>query len=346
MNPTVQRIQELFQQNDPSHYYWANFHKFLQSHSHKAIAALLNAPVWTAPQAQTLLAMKQGIKVDDWLSADAQRQKWLLLTTASTRRTVSFDGTPHELVDFTFKTIKPCWQECSAQMKFTVWNNWGSGIKNADARGQAFMTECMTQWTPESAQDSEWKVQALVGTFDELVDMIRQSSNPCDKTIEAYSSLMHQEVKRLNTWAAFSPVSVQTWRQLQGYPDFMANLNWLHPWVQSLSVVHTGVMTANLTEAAFFREHPAYDDGRMTVFRKERMLQNNPLNPDDELLAQALQQHFLQKSVNAAPSVQGLYCLLEGLDSPSMMSCLFNLAVPSTSTSMIDIDHTVFEYNP
>lgn len=344
MNPTVQRIQELFQQNDPSHYYWANFHKFLQSHSHKAIAALLNAPVWTAAQAQTLLAMKQGIKVDDWLSADTQRKQWLLLTTASTRRTVNFDGTPNDLADFTFKTIKPCWEECSSQLKFTVWNNWGSGITNADARGQAFMLDCMTQWTPECAHDSEWKVQALIGTFDEIVDMSAPRDQR-DKAIKVYGGMMHQEIKCLNTWGEFAPRSVQTWRQLEGYPDFIANLNWLHPWVQSLSVVHTGVMAANLTEAALFLEQPTYDNGQMVIVRQERMLRKNPLNPDDELLARALQQHFSKKSVDVAPSVQGLYYLLDGLDSPSMMACLFNLTAPSQLTPMMDIDHSLFESN-
>ena len=339
MNPTVQRIQELFYQNDPNHYYWGNFQKFLQGHSQKAIANLLNAPAWKPPQARALLAMTQRITIQTWLSSSENRQNWLLLTTANIRRTVNFDGTPQLLRDFTFNTVKPCWLECDAHTKFQVWNHWGSGIKNADIQGQLFMLDCMQAWEPQTSLEVELKMQALVGTFDELTDTSKHSSISRDGAIKAYSELLHKEIKRFNYLANFSPASVQTWRQLQGYPDFLEAMHCQHPWMQSLSVVHTGVMASNLPEAIVFHKQEA---GHIVAIRKERVLKENPLNDDDALLAKALLQHFLNQTVTAAPSVQGLYGLLEGLDNSSMLSCLLNLNNIEQTASM-DIDNDVFD---
>lgn len=343
VNPTFSRIQELFNQNDPTNYVWGNFYKFLNGNSYKAVAQLLTTPGWTTAQERALLAMTQGVRIDDWLGADTNKQHWLLLSNAKIQHNTSMDGTKQALTDFRFKTLASCWNECSAQMKSIIWNHWGNGASRGDELCHAFMQGCMTMWTPRVPADIEKKIQSLVGTFDAIVgNGPGNYSERSDKQIEDYSAMLHSEIKNLNNCASFSMGSVHTWRQLQGYPDFLETLGSPHPWMQALCVAYTSAMIPSMPDAIVFRKQYY---GRTTAIKKPWPLQDNPSNPEDKMLAQALWQHFSNKPVTPDRSIQDLYYLLEGIESGNMVSTLFNMGSAHIEETMA-VDASLFDYQP
>lgn len=343
MNPTFSRIQTLFNQNDPTNYVWGNFYKFLNGNSYKAVAQLLTTPGWTEAQERALLAMTQGVRFDEWLSADTNKQHWLLLSNAKIQHNTNVDGTKQALTDFRFKTLASCWNEASARMKSIIWNHWGSGAERGDDFGLQFMQDCMTAWTPQKPADIEQKIQSLVGTFDTIVgNGPGNYSARSDKKIEDYSAMLHSEIKKLNRCWTSCMDSVHTWRQLQGYPDFLESLGSPHPWMQSLCVAYTSVMIPNIADAIVFRKQYY---GRTTAIRKPWPLQENPANPEDKLLAEALWQYFSNKPVAPDRTIQDLYYLLEGIDTSSMVATLFNMG-SATKDEAMAVDANLFDCQP
>lgn len=343
VNPSVARIQQLFKDNDPTDYYWENFYRFLNGHSHKAVAALLNAPVWSSQEARQLLAMTDGVRVQEWIASSAELQLSLIFR-ANIKRNLSADKTPQDIATFRFNTVRACWDECSVHAKTRAWAQWGSGVKNVDSLGQAFMFECMASWRPTIPKERELKIQELVGTLDEFSSDRRNLSLESAGQIEAYSAMLHAEIQGLNGQWDGSTASVHTWRQLQGYPDFFNALTPPHPWMQSMCVAYTGKMVSNLENATLFRKD---NWDYMQLQKTPWVPSDNALNPDDKLLAQALWRHFSGKDADPELSVQGLYFVLESVDSSTVISSLLNLgADQKPSTAAMDIDADVFSYEP
>lgn len=338
MNPTPQRIQKLFADNDLDNYYWANFEKFLQGHSYKAIVTLLNSLVWTPSQQRTLLAIADGLPTKIWYDATPDQQNWLWLTKAQIRTNFSYTGILNPLASLRFKTLLSSWHETTSFMKFNVWNSWGSGIKYADTAGIDFMHECMKRWIPLTPDETKWKIQALVGTLDVLGEGDRSKKSNDHHWIGVYSQILEAEVKSMKDCWDTSRSSVHTWRQLQGYPDFLLNLGHPHPWMETLCVVYTGLLVPNLPDAMVFREL----SGSLTGQHVKRGLTVNPSNPHDHLLASALWSYFSNEPVHPDPQIAGIYYLLEG--STDMMGALLGFT-PAESPLLIEVDSDVFDYH-
>lgn len=338
MNPTPQRIQKLFADNDLDNYYWTNFENFLQGYSYKAITELIISPVWTPSQQRMLLAVTDGISINHWHVATFEQQNWLWLTTAKIRTNFSYPGILNSLAVVRFKTLRSSWHDTTPVMKFNVWNHWGSGIRHTDKAGHDFMHECMQSWNPVTPEETKWKIQALVGTLDVLGEGDRSRKNDDSKWIGAYSHILEAAVNSMNDRWDMSRSSVHTWRQLQGYPDFLLNLGHPHPWMETLCVVYTGLLVPNLPDAMVFREL----SGSLTGQHVKRGLTVNLSNPHDHLLASALWSYFSNEPVHPAPQIAGLYYLLEG--HPDMMGALLGFT-PAESSLLIEVDSDVFDYH-
>lgn len=356
---TLSNIQALFQRHDPSDFGWTDLHAFFknQGSSYKYISTLLNDPIWTPEQARILFVINNGTQIKDWVNFSKQEQQWKTLTAPQRiNEPFNINTIPPEILDFTFNTLQRCWEECGAPLKSRVWDYWGCGVKGANVASQEFMFNCMASWKPEIASDIECKIQALVGTFDEIVSMkwrpaatvgglckillkLNFSADAdVDTAIDVYSGMLHNEIRQLRVCNDFNLASVHTWRQLQGYPDFVETLGCSHPWMQSMCAVYTGSFTSNLPDAVVFRK----ENDQTIAVREKRFFCTNPGNPDDFYLAQAFSQYFLKAPTTPAPSVESLYYLLEGLDNSSILTTLFGLKPSIKETVQFDIDSTVF----
>lgn len=362
MNPTVARIQELFAQNEPTNYYWENFEKFLRGHSYKSVARLLSSPVWTPFQAMTLLALRTGQTAVDWFKMPLDRQQRKVLQTTNIQKNTSYDGAPNELNEFKFKVLRSCWDACESSRKFAVWEGWSSGVSRVDDIGRVFMLDAMTSWQTSSPTDAKWKIEALVGTMDSFGEVCRpvrdlvnpdvfrdglvaylqaeafRKSTDLVSLYDKYATMLTTEVKAMYGRWDNPSINVQTWRQLQGYPEFSQEIGAPHPWMQSLCVAYTGGLNRDLPSGLTF--HIVHDE--LKTKKVPRGMVDNPTNPQDYLLAKALKSHFCGEPVTVDSQVAALFGMLEG--TPDMVNIL--LTLNATPLPPMEVDGSVFDYSP
>lgn len=356
MNPSVERIQLLFAQNDPTNYYWSNFEKFLRGHSYKAVAALLSSPLWTPTQSQTLLALVNGEKIGNWLNLPPQVQTRRLFQTTNIRRSTHYNNEPDGLSPIKFKVLRDCWDACDSTTKFHAWDNWSAGVENVDDVGRKFMLDAMKRWDTPTVADSQLKIQALISSMDGFGAVARSHRNVADgeyytrssstwqteqllvALFESYTAILNQEIHKMKGRWDHTIASVQTWRQVQGYPDFARELGTPHPWMQSLCVAHTGSLNRDLPSGLVF----AVINDQLKSVRVDRAMTENPLNEHDYPLAIALKQHLSGESVTVAPEVSTLYWMLEG--TRDMVDILLSLSLPAQP--IMQVDGSMFECTP
>lgn len=338
MNPSAQRIRELFALNDPTNYYWENFRKFLQGHSHKACAALLTDNEWTPAQSRALLAIMAGISPIDWFNTPSDQQTMKLLFRVDIQKTWRLSDAPVDpMIAYRLDALGACWDEISSRGKFNAWNSWHSGIK-LGKEGEAFALNKMKGWKAKSPHDADMKLQALVGTMDELSENMRNHN--VSGLFSEYKDILHQEVERLHPqWQVTGIESVQTWRQLQSYPQFLDGIPHPHPWMESMCAAHTGPMAKDLPDPIVFRQ----DYDRMGCVKVHREITSNASNPLDRPLAQALRRHFMNEDPRPEPEVQGLFALLEG--SNGIVGTLMSMTTMANQ-QQFDVTGDVFELAP
>lgn len=338
MNPSAQRIRELFAQNDPTNYYWENFRKFLQGHSHKACAALLTGNEWTPDQSRALLAITAGISPVDWFNTPTEQQAMKLLSRVDIQRTWRLpNASVDPMIAHRLHVLGPCWDEMNSRGKFNAWNSWHSGVK-LGKEGETFALNKMKKWNAQSPHDAEMKLQALVGTMDELSENMRNHN--LSGLFNEYKGILHQELELLRPqWQVTGIESVQTWRQLQSYPQFLDGVPHPHPWMESMCVAHTGWMAKDLPLPIVFREEAA----RLDCRKVQREIVSNTSNPLDKPLAEALRRHFMNEDPRPKPEVQGLFALLEG--STGIVGTLMSMTTMANQ-EQLDVAGDVFELAP
>lgn len=338
MNPSAQRIRELFALNDPTNYYWDNFRRFLQGHSYKDRARLLGSNAWTPDQSRAMLAIAEGISPVDWFKMPSEQKAMALLLSTNIRKSPSPPDAPVDPIAVVrFNVLGPCWDEVSSRGKFNAWNAWSSGVTMLDKEGKAFALNKMKMWRSQSQHDSEMKLQALVSTMDELSENMRNQE--LTDLFEEYQAMLLEEAKRMQEWTVTGIESVQTWRQLQGYPDFLVGVRHPHPWMESMCVAHTGSLARDLSPAVVFRNQY----GRLCGVKLARDVAHNASNPLDRPLAQALQRHFMGQDPRPEREVQGLFALLE--DSGGIVSTLLSMGTMGVQPTF-DVAGELFDLAP
>ena len=338
MNPSAQRIRSLFALNDPTNYYWENFRRFLQGHSYKDRAALLAQNEWTVDQSRAMLAIISGMSPMEWFNTPKEQRVLKLMMVANIRTHRPPNAPVDPMVAVRLNILGSCWDELSSRGKFTAWNVWGSGVAKLDPEGKIFALSKMKAWQPQSPHDTELKLQALVGTLDEVSGNMRQTDVP--GLFNEYQEVLRAEVRRLQKhWPATGIESVQIWRQLQGYPDFLVGVPHPHPWMESMCVAHTGPMAKDFPPAVVFRQQHE----RIGPLSLARDIVSNASNPLDKPLAQALHRHFMGQDPQPAPEVQGLFALLEG--SSGIVGTLLSMNAMA-NPPRFDVAGDVFEVAP
>ena len=339
MNPSAQRIRELFALNDPTNYYWENFRRFLQGHSYKDRARLLGNNAWTPDQSRAMLAIAEGISPVDWFKMPPEQKAMTLLLSTNIRKSPSRPDAPVDpMAAVRFNVLGPCWDEVSSRGKFNAWNAWSSGVTMLDKEGKAFALNKMKTWRPQSQHDREMKLQALVSTLDEFSENMRKQD--LTDLFEDYKEVLLGEVAHVKQhWPITGIESVQAWRQLQGYPDFLVGVRHPHPWMESMCVAHTGSLARDLSPAVVFRNQY----GRMDRVKLDRDIAPNASNPLDRPLAQALRRHFMGQDPRPEPEVQGLFALLEG--SSGMVGTLMSMPTMANQAAF-DVAGELFELAP
>lgn len=232
------------------------------------------------------------------------------------------------------------WAQVSAGCKRSLWFNWATNNSLSSERPEvsAWLMARIKDWGTESSYSGSLKIQALIASLDEW-------------SFEAFSSMVtprahgflhssHQELYLnirdilketiVQMHARWEPTqeSIQTWRQLQSYPEFYSILGHPHPWAETLVTIHNKIVISSLPPGLIFHTH---ENGRVQLEKVPRSTMSETSNVQDAHLAEAFRMHFLKEKFEPHPDIQIFFSLI--VDIPDTSSLLLHLSTPLETTN-------------
>lgn len=283
MTPNIGRIKALLEEKNPQNPYWLNLTTFLKGNSRVAIKTLLNNPIWTDEQHQTL-----------WFhTAAAYRKKpslaaWMTLSK-------------EERADHILRLFVP-WS--SERGWAYAWKDASDAAKSKtllnDNHYSSEWLRDYKSWTPTTAEGHCSKLN--VGLYG-----LQEISWPEEDALSLFSSIRKEaSVFHTEPFPQSLKQTAYLWASMAKYPQLVEDMPTLHPWFNALLAA---------TELAEYRA-PFHSDEiqRLTTPFPSY---DNAQNPLDVPLAAAIRQRETGTPFSAPSEVTAIletWDVLGGVD--------------------------------